>query len=326
MKEYTIGINEAGQRMDKYCARILKDAPVSFLYKMFRKKNITLNGKKAKGNEILQEEDQIRFFLSDETFASFAKNTGQGSVHKEKAGADGKAGVRAVMPPVVYEDENLLLVNKPVGILSQKSDGGSISLNEICLQYLKDTLAYKPDDPAAFKPSVVNRLDRNTSGLLMVAKTHAAAMQLSEGLRNKTIRKQYVCIVKGVLSGPFSLKGYLIKDPKSNTVSILQDKEPGSTAVETDFMPVRNNGELTLLQVELKTGKPHQIRAHLHSIGHPILGDPKYGDLSLNRRYGCKTQLLHAYRLEMPAFERPLTALSHKVFEIPYPKQFEKYM
>lgn len=316
MKEYVIDGNDAGIRLTKFCGRVLKEAPTSFLYKMLRKKNITLNGKKAKGDEILCENDRIRFYLSDETFASFQRKDDLSAVTDNAFS----------YPDIVYEDEHILIVNKPAGVLSQKATAEDISMNEICLRYLVAKNCYDPDDPSAFRPSVCNRLDRNTSGLLMIGKTAAGARLLSDAIKNRTIRKFYAAIAYGSIDEPVILNGYLKKDAKTNTVSIVSKKEENADPVQTVLDPIAFTGELTLLRVELITGKPHQIRAHLRSIGHPILGDPKYGDPAINMKYSCSRQMLHAYRLEMPDLGAPLSGLSGKVFEIPFPEEFDRYM
>ena len=320
MKEFCISPNDANGRMDKFCMRILKDAPSSFVYKMIRKKNITLNGGRAQGNEILHAGDVIRFFLSDETFEKF-------SAHASSEQASGTGNVADTDSlQIVYEDTDVLIVNKPSGILSQKAGASDLSMNEICLHYLKEKGEWDPDDPLAYRPSVCNRLDRNTSGLLLFAKTLPCARVLSASLRDRTIRKYYVCIVKGDVKESADLDGFAIKDEKRNTVRLTKVQEPGAAPVKTHFEPVKGNGELTLLKVELITGKTHQIRLHLASIGHPILGDPKYGDRALNKKYHVATQLLHAYRMEMPEWENALPGISGKVFEIPYPERFQQIM
>ncbi|MCR5222437.1 MAG: RluA family pseudouridine synthase [Lachnospiraceae bacterium] len=316
MKEFRVSKDDADQRLDKYCARILKEAPISFFYKMFRKKNITLNGKKAKGNELLRENDVIRFFLSDETFDKFLK-TGENQ-HAEN--------LSDFSISVVYEDEHVLIVNKPAGILSQKAKEDSVSMNEYCLAYLQSKGLYDPKDPFAFQPSVCNRLDRNTSGLLLCSKSLQGARLLSKILKDRSVHKYYACIVKGTVREPFLLEGYLKKDEKSNKVQILEEPAEDADPVKTRVYPVISDGDLSLLKIELITGKTHQIRVHLSSIDHPILGDQKYGDRDLNQKYRCSSQLLHAYRLEMPELKEPFSDLSGKIIEIPLPNTFAKYI
>ncbi len=317
MKEYRIGKNDAGMRLDKFCARILQQAPVSFIYKMLRKKNITLNAKKAKGNELLKADDVVRFYLSDQVIASFASKNGTATLfHTDDS----------YTPDIVYEDSNILIVNKSAGILSQKSKSSDMSMNEYCILHCIRNGSYDPNDPVAFKPAVCNRLDRNTSGLLLVAKTHAAASILAQALKDRSMDKYYSCIACGMIRQPFQLKGYLKKDEKTNKVRIMDHAFEGADAIETEFEPIVAMNDLTLLHVKLITGKSHQIRAHLQSIAHPILGDPKYGDPALNRKYGCKNQLLHAFMLKMPPLPEPMQELSGMTFQVAYPDTFKKYM
>jgi len=315
MKQFQITDADAGQRFDKYLGRILKDATNGFLYKMLRKKNITLNDQKADGRELIKSGDVVKIWLSDETYEKFA-------------GITAKVTEYDFQPDVVYEDEHVLIVNKPVGILSQKAEDSDVSMNEYCLSYLFKSGAYEPG-PGVYKPSVCNRLDRNTTGMLLVAKSLPAARELSELLKNRTLQKYYLCVVKGVLSEAKDLKGYLIKDNKTNKVSVrtgtseVSDEE---AYIETGYEPVTNNGRLTLLKVHLITGKTHQIRAHLSSIHHPILGDYKYGDRKLNEEYGVKYQLLHAFRICFPELTGSLANLSNREIEIPMPSLFDEVM
>lgn len=315
MKQFQITDADAGQRFDKYLGRILKDATNGFLYKMLRKKNITLNDQKADGRELIKSGDVVKIWLSDETYEKFA-------------GITAKVTEYDFQPDVVYEDEHVLIVNKPVGILSQKAEDSDVSMNEYCLSYLFKSGAYEPG-PGVYKPSVCNRLDRNTTGMLLVAKSLPAARELSELLKNRTLQKYYLCVVKGVLSEAKDLKGYLIKDNKTNKVSVrtvISEVSDEEAYIETGYEPVTNNGRLTLLKVHLITGKTHQIRAHLSSIGHSILGDYKYGDRKLNEEYGVKYQLLHAFRICFPELTGSLANLSNREIEIPMPSLFDEVM
>lgn len=290
MREITVKENEAGQRLDKLLGKILKEAPSSFLYKMLRKKNIVLNGKKATGSEKTAVGDVIRFFLSDETFDKFA-----GAQTTEIL-----QDIPKIQLEILYETEDILVFDKPAGMLSQKAKPDDVSANEYVLQYLLNKDLIKKEDLNTFKPSVCNRLDRNTSGLLIAGKTLKGSQQMSRALKERTIQKYYLCLVKGVITKPSNIKGYLIKDEKTNRVSVSRTEMPGAKYIETEYQPLEQREDTTLLQVHLITGRSHQIRAHLASIGHPIVGDAKYGDSALNREYakkGVKRQLLHAYRL-----------------------------
>ncbi len=325
MKQFEIGENDAGGRLDKYIHRILKEASAGFLYKMLRKKNITLNGRKAEGSELLAKGDVVRLFLSDETFHQFAGSA---------VSLPDAAEAFDLKPHIVYEDEHLLLLNKPVGMLSQKAEAGDVSINEVGLAYLKKTGAYHPERFGEFKPSICNRLDRNTSGLLLIGKTRSGFVLLSDALRERTIQKYYYCIVKGVIRNVQQLRGYLIKDERTNQVGICKELPAGLPEkekqryqpIQTAYRPLSDRGTFSLLSVQLITGKTHQIRAHLASIGHPLLGDFKYGDAAWNRQMRVESQLLHAYRMELPELEPPLSKLSGKVFELPLPEEFKRIM
>lgn len=312
MKQFIITENEAGQRFDKYLAKLMKDAPKSFFYKMMRKKNITLNGKKATGNEKLEKNDEIKLFLSDETFEKFAGNT---TVKKAVCKLD-----------IVYEDEHVLFINKPAGMLSQPAKEGDISLVEYLLGFLEKKGEVTQETLKTFKPSVCNRLDRNTSGLVAAGKSLAGLQELSKLFHDRTIHKDYLCIVKGQVKKEDHVKGYLHKNTKTNKVSVFETMREDALPIETKYTPLACNGKMTLLKVRLITGRTHQIRAHLASIGHPLAGDTKYGEESFNRyfkeKYRLKYQLLHAFQMQIPEIEGKLQYLSGKTFTAELPDYF----
>ena len=192
-------------------------------------------------------------------------------------------------------------MNKPAGMLSQKAKESDISANEHMIAYLLETKALTEADLHTFRPSICNRLDRNTSGILLAGKTLRGLQRLSAELKSRSMKKYYRCLVKGDLSKKQLLKGYLLKDERENAVSIFQNGAPNRKYIETEYNPVEQFGDYTLLEVHLITGRSHQIRAHLASIGHPVIGDPKYGELRQNRLFekaaGINRQLLHAYRV-----------------------------
>lgn len=322
MRQIKIGVNEAGQRLDKLLAKYLSEAPKSFLYKMLRKKNITLNGKKAMGNEKLQQNDDITFFLSDETIDKFSASAFVSTETEEK-----KVQNLSYKLDVLFEDEHILLVNKPAGMLSQKAQNTDVSMVEYVIAYLLDTKQLTREDMRTFKPSVCNRLDRNTSGMVAAGKTLTGLQELSRVFKERALEKYYLCLVKGTITEPSYLKGYLTKVNRTNQVHITQNQSQEGTAIETGFRPLQSKGNVSLLEVHLITGKTHQIRAHLASIGHPIIGDYKYGDRKINdkyqKHYGLKHQLLHAYRLVFPLDTGILSPLSKKEFIAPFPDDFE---
>ena len=315
MKEFHIQTNEAGQRFDKYLKKLLKEANTSFIYKMLRKKNIVLNGKKADGTEKLVVGDEVKLFLSDETFDKF-----HGAAQSTKQ-FEAYATIPAKKLEVVYEDNDIIIINKPVGMLSQKAKPEDISANEYIIAYLLQSGSLTQAALNTFKPSICNRLDRNTSGLLIAGKTLKGLQEMSEALKERSAQKYYRCIVYGVLNEKTYLKGYLSKDEHTNKVTIYKNKpaEMDALPIETEYRPIAVANGFTELEVHLITGRSHQIRAHLASIGHPIIGDTKYGLQKVNEDFQkelhLKSQLLHAYRIRF-ADGREVIA--------PTPKQYDK--
>ena len=303
MKESIISKREEGITLIAYLQRILPQAGRSFLYKMLRKKNILLNQKKAEGNEALSAGDTIQVYFSDDTYDKF---TGK-DVHTEAiqqvcdARSTSAKQHKTLSIDIVYEDEDILIVNKPSGVLSQKAKPEDYSLNDWLLTYLKEAGA---DD--TFTPSVCNRLDRNTSGIVLCSKSLKGARYLSAILKDRSLHKYYLTIVIGNVMHEMDLHAYLTKNVKTNQVSIHSGHIPGASEIHTSLRPLAYDAEkkLTLCEICLHTGKSHQIRAHLSHIGFPILGDEKYGKHKVNLRYRdthhVYAQLLHAYRLEFP--------------------------
>lgn len=312
MKIITVDKNEAGQRLDKLLMKYLNKAPKSFIYKMLRKKNITLNGKKAEGSEKTQLDDEIKLFLSEETIQNFSESYKTAPIKYDLS--------------VVYEDSDILVVNKPAGLLSQKAVREDISLVEHILSYLLNTKQITEEELNTFKPGISNRLDRNTSGLVAAGKTLAGLQTLSELFRDRTLDKYYLCIVKGTIGEAQKINGYLLKDEKTNKVSITGSFMDGSEPIRTEYEPVKGNSHYTLLRVKLITGKTHQIRAHLSSIGHPIIGDGKYGNkeinLGLRKAFRLDHQLLHSYQMVFPEITGKFEYLSGKVLTAPLPDYF----
>ena len=230
----------------------------------------------------------------------------------------------------MYEDDNILLINKPVGMLSQPADDKEPSLVEYLTGYLLESEAVTEASLHTFRPSVCNRLDRNTSGLVAAGKSLTGLQELSSLFHNRSLRKFYRCLVNGVIKNEKYIKGYLHKDEKCNKVTVQETETSGALPIETRYRPLGDNGTVTLLEVELITGRTHQIRAHLAGTGHPLIGDYKYGRRTLNdeyrRKYGLKSQLLHAYRLEIPEIEGRLSYLSGKEFTAPLPYLFQKIL
>ena len=299
MKEFIIQKNEENQRFDKYLKKLLPNATTSFLYKMMRKKNIVINKKKVEGNEKLKAGDVVSIFLSDETFDKFHVN-----LEELKKEYDSLKSLSLKGLKVVYEDDEMIVADKPYNMLSQKASGKDLSANEYLLGYMINKGELSFEEFQTFRPSVINRLDRNTTGLLLFGKTLNALQQLGEGIRERSIEKYYRAVVAGELKEELELKGYLLKDEKTNKVSYHKEQVEGSDYIETGVKPILCKNGLTLVEIHLVTGKTHQIRLHLSTIGHPILGDMKYGNEKINKKYyeshKVNHQLLHAYRLEFP--------------------------
>lgn len=327
MKKIVVSKNEAGQKLLKLLAKYLNAAPQSFLHKMLRKKNITLNGKKADGSELLRETDEVCLFLSEETIASFqGKNASDTTKVEQKKPLKKPKELSDIR--VIYEDEDVLILNKPVGVLSQKAVPEDYSLNEWVIDRLLTQGKLTKEELQTFRPGVCNRLDRNTSGLITAGKSLIGLQTLSEMFKERTVHKDYLCIVHGKVKEASRLQGYLEKDARTNKVTVEAKKrsEDGSY-IETEYTPVAANGKYTLLRVRLITGKTHQIRAHLASVGHPLLGDTKYGipaeNKTLRERFGLKHQLLHATYLEFPQEMSACEVLAGKKLSAPVPKLFE---
>lgn len=328
MREIIIGKNEAGQRADKFLSKYLCRAQKNFIYKMIRKKNITLNDKKMNGNETLVCGDSVKIFFSEETLSNFTEEEGT------------HTGIRLpeqqfvnFRQNIIYEDENIILMNKPAGMLSQKAVPGDCSMNEYMINYLMESGAIPKSGRSTFRPAVCNRLDRNTSGLIIGGVSLPGLQEMSLALKERTLHKYYLCIVKGIIKQPAEIQGWLSKNEQNNKVKIYPTEQKNTSYIRTGYFPVASNSRYTLLEVRLVTGKPHQIRAHLSSIGHPIAGDRKYGDEQLNQQmfqnYHLTSQLLHSYRLDFRDYiaKRPeLKNLEGKVFFAPPDAMFQKIL
>ena len=324
MKELTISKNDAGQRLDKFLTKALCDIPPALMYKAIRTKKIKVNRHRAEGKQILCEGDTLQLFLADEFFKAAAAG--------QQAGHDLARITPRILP--VYEDENILLLNKRPGVLVHEDGAGAGDTLITHVQaYLYQKGEYDPAGEQSFAPALCNRIDRNTGGIVIAAKNAEALRIINEKLREGGIHKFYLCAVHGIPTPrAATLTGYLIKNHEENTVRVY-DKNPGHGAkdIRTRYRVLATKGDNALLEIDLLTGRTHQIRAHMAHIGHPLWGDGKYGVSRNDRARGYKFHALYAYRL---CFDREgdfgvLNGLRGKEFsispeEIYFTKEFEQ--
>ena len=368
MREISAGRNEDGQRLDRVLSKYLPLAGKSFLYRMLRKKNITLNDKKAEGNERLKTGDVIRIWMSEETIGGFSgtasagnKPEGSRSVGHKPDGtgrtAPGKetGSLLKGMPAILYEDDDIIVLNKPAGMLSQKASPGDVSVNEYITAYLADKGEVTEESLRTFRPAVSNRLDRNTSGILLAGKSLSGLRALSLAMKDRSADKRYLALVHGSFRTAETVTGILEKDGNTNTVRIRNirrypygelpvtesPKDSGGplraesvsgtgSFIRTDIRPLAEKDGVTLIELKLCTGRPHQLRAQMAALGHPIVGDPKYGRRNENdspgRNGDARRQLLHAYRVTLPAEVFGPDAAAAKTIAAPLPDDFRRAM
>ena len=309
MRELSIGSNDAGQRLDKYLHKYLKEATNGFIYKMLRKKNIVLNDTKADGKEIISEGDSVKLWLSEETIEKF-----RGTDNPDSHGPGGAYASWDEVPSlktdeIVYEDKDILVIDKPAGELSQKAKLSDISINERILSYLYKNGDWDP--LGTFTPGVCNRLDRNTSGLILAGKTLPGTRLLNEGIKNRSIKKYYIAIAQGDISEKIGSEwtrfdAYYKKNNDENIAFVFDDPGADRESISTVFclIDVYDTGDGDIrskLEVWLITGKSHQIRAFLAHLGHPLVGDSKYGSSSSGSYY------LRAYKVEFENYNDHMT-------------------
>lgn len=285
MKTFVISQNDAGQRLDKFLRKTAPNLPQSLLYKAIRKKDIKINRKRAEISTRLQAGDEVSVYLPDEFF-----------VKPETVYDFTRAGKQL---SIVYEDENILLLDKKAGVLCHPDDREYIdTLIGRVKRYLYEKGEYDPDAENSFVPSLVNRIDRNTGGIVIAAKNAESLRILNQKMKDRELHKYYLCVIHGTLSQKKGvLKGFLVKDEKKNKVQVLSSPAPDAKTIQTAYTVLGEKNGLSLLEVNLLTGRTHQIRAHFASIGHPLLGDGKYGTNAQNKRFGYKKQFLYSYKL-----------------------------
>ncbi len=304
MKEFTVSEKEAGMRLLKYLNHLMPEAGNGFFYKMLRKKNIKRNDAKAEGSDVLCEGDRIRIFFSDETFEKMGLRQSSAEQGEHVRVSEYERAYRELRGiEVVFECRDCVIFYKPAGILSQKAKPEDLSLNEYLIGYLLTEKKIREEELALFRPSVLNRLDRNTRGLVIGSKTLKGAREISKALKDRTLGKHYKAVLYGKIPEVLSLTGYLRKDEETNIVKVfdtLPEDPAGCFRIETVVAPISFGEDSTVADIELVTGKSHQIRAQLAHIGHPVLGDTKYGYMKFNRAHQTFTQELCAYKLTFP--------------------------
>ena len=307
MRELIIGKNDAGQRLDKFITKTL-ELPTGLLYKSIRTKKIKVNRKRAEISTILCEGDTIQCFLAEEFF--------------EREVDDGSLARITPKLSIVYEDENIMLLDKRPGVSVHEDENGSTNtLITHILAYLYQKGEYNPDCEQSFTPALCNRIDRNTGGIVIAAKTAEALRVMNEKIKEREIDKFYLAAIHGIpKKGEDTLYGYLLKDEKSNLVKVYDKNPPrGAKNIITKYKVIAKKANSALIEVELLTGRTHQIRAHMAHIGHPLIGDGKYGINKDDRGRGYKYQALYSYKLRF-AFKGEPTALEYlngKEFTIP---------
>lgn len=318
MKKLIIKHNDAGQRVDKFLGKAFPSLPQSLMYKAIRTKNIKLNRKRCQISDRLTEGDVLEIYLPDDVLSEpmYRYDFLKASKNIE----------------ISYEDENILIADKKPGVLVHPdNDYQSDTLIARIHRYLYEKGEYNPDEENSFAPALVNRIDRNTGGLVIAAKTATALRILNQKMKDREIHKEYLCIVHGkVRPKEAVLTGYLVKNEEQNRVYIDSKPSQDAKTIRTKYLVLAERNNLSLMHIDLLTGRTHQIRAHMASIGHPLLGDGKYGTNALNKGTGYTKQALYSYRLtfEFTTDADELAYLDGKVVQaknVPFLSEFPDY-
>ena len=315
MKSFTAGTNEEGVRLSRFVESVTKDMPRSMMYKAFRNKRIKVNSKRAEPDTRLHQNDLIELYINDEFFPA-------------GAAAPAKKPPRRQPPvTVIYEDGNIAVLYKPAHLLCHSDRTGDANLVDAFAAYLQAKGEYDPHAEQRFAPAICNRLDRGTEGLVIAAKSYAALRDMNAIIRDNQMKKEYLTITVGTPPAGRHI-AWLQHSEKNNKVRIHAREAEGYKQIITEVTPIRQNGPFTLCRIGLITGRTHQIRAHLAYLGHPVLGDIKYGNRKMNERTGLKTQALCAQRLTFDRIpqENILHELSGRVIKLEDPaivRQFD---
>ena len=315
MKSFTAGTNEEGVRLSRFVESVTKDMPRSMMYKAFRNKRIKVNGKRAEPDTRLHQNDLIELYINDEFFPA-------------GAAAPAKKPPRRQPPvTVIYEDGNIAVLYKPAHLLCHSDRTGDANLVDAFAAYLQAKGEYDPHAEQRFAPAICNRLDRGTEGLVIAAKSYAALRDMNAIIRDNQMKKEYLTITVGTPPAGRHI-AWLQHSEKNNKVRIHAREAEGYKQIITEVTPIRQNGPFTLCRIGLITGRTHQIRAHLAYLGHPVLGDIKYGNRKMNERTGLKTQALCAQRLTFDRITQDniLHELSGRVIKLEDPaivRQFD---
>lgn len=309
-----IGPNEAGQRLDKFLRKLLKDVPLSAIFKALRKKDIRVNGKKQSEKYFLEEGDivEIKYIQSKR------------EDKREKFIKVDPKGIK-----IVFEDDNMLIIEKWPGVLvhSDSNESEEPTLTDYVLSYLNDKGDYVPENELTFTPAACNRLDRNTSGIIIFGKSFEGLKCINEAIREDEVRKYYYTLTKGKIKDGL-YEAYILKNPETNVSKIYDTEVPNSKKIAMEIATVETNGAYSLIDVNLITGRSHQIRAHLAHLGNPIIGDNKYGDKRLNsffeNKYGLNYQYLYAYKLNFRSINGKLNYLKNKTVAVALPPMLKK--
>ncbi|WP_130807549.1 RluA family pseudouridine synthase [Senegalia massiliensis] len=304
--------NESGQRIDRFLIKYMDKAPKGFIQKMIRKKRIKLNSKRAYPDDIININDELKLYLSMETINKFRSD------YEEI-----KSNIKL---NVIYEDENIILIYKKKGDISHSHLDDKESISNALIKYLIDKKEYNPELEKTFTPAISNRLDRNTSGIIIGTKNYNALKNINKAIRNRNIDKYYKALVYGKVEKEMLLENYIIKNSRNNMVQITDKNTSNSKKIETRIKPLVFSDEYTLLEVELITGRTHQIRAHLNFINHPIVGDKKYTNKKINKNINLNSQFLVSYKIKFNNLDNGLEYLNGKSFEIPLEYKYNEIL